>query len=100
MQGGGEAVCVEHTGAELTFFQQCIKLVEERQEMDNDTRTNDAHDSQVDQSYTKKQWAICQFSFCWGGLWPTKRMGEGIMHHLAGDEMGMSSSHAWDQWVQ
>ena len=66
-EGGGELECVQHTGAELTFFQQRVKLVEERREMDDDARTDDARDGRVDQSYTKKQRAIRQFSFCWGG---------------------------------
>ena len=48
VNAGGGGVSVQHTGVELTFFQQRVKLVEERREMDDDARTNDARDCRVD----------------------------------------------------
>jgi len=50
----------EPEGTELTFFQQTLKLLEERWEMHDDAMANDARDRSVDQSYSRGR----------GWVWP------------------------------
>ena len=72
--------------AAVTFLAQSVKLVEERWDMHNDARANDARDGRINQSCTGKKGKELSIS------WPR---GEGRMtaHRLVGDGTQRSFSH-------
>jgi hypothetical protein len=85
-QLGEKRVCEKTT---VTFLAQCVKLFEERWEMHNDARANDARDGRTDQSCTT------ELSITWP-------RGEGKMtaYRLVGDGTRRSFSRVRAPWVR
>jgi hypothetical protein len=78
----------------VTFLAQRVKLVEERWDMHDYARANDACDGGIDQSCTTKKGRSCRSI-----TWPR---GEGRMtaHRLVGDGTRRSFSRVRARWAR